>query len=256
MDGIADDLRQAFVVGKNEITKYARGKKLLIFGVIIIVIAALLSALPYVLGSSYEDPDDVALTFVSFLAIIMELAGVLFAAGALVSEFEDRTALMLFTKPVRKWSIFVGKLSASIVIVTVMCGALLLYIMLFSKLATGDVTPGFGTLFLLTVAAVFAICGLSMLMSAISKKSSTATILTLVMLLLLLGLIEGIIQTSANVETWWMLTNALDSLIFVFGPVGGVSMTDAEILRAAGVMVAWGVVTNVIAFLLFRKRDF
>ena len=87
-------------------------------------------------------------------------------------------------------------------------------------------------------------------------KSSTATILTLVMLLLLLGLIEGIIQTSANVETWWMLTNALDSLIFVFGPVGGVSMTDAEILRAAGVMVAWGVVTNVIAFLLFRKRDF
>ena len=105
-----DDIRQAFVISKNEIKKFFRGKKILIFGILILLIILLETIVPFAFNAPYSSKDSLLSSFVSFAVLIVELAGVLFTATSLVSEFEDRTALVLFTKPVNKWSIFAGKL--------------------------------------------------------------------------------------------------------------------------------------------------
>ena len=256
MIDIKDDLRQSVVIAKNEITKYIRGRKLLVFIIIEVLILAVLSAIPYIFGDSYPDGMTVVTTFIAIYLLLIELSVVLFAATAIVSEFEDRTALVLFTKPVNKWAIYVGKLAASMALVFLLGMIYLVYIMVFSQLATGEVVPGFGTSFLLTLCAVFGLCGLAMMFSSFAKKGSTAIIMTLIMILLFLDLIAGLLSTFAEIPPWWCLSDAVDYVILAFGPYGGVSATSEEILRAAGVMIVWGVATNVLGFLLFKKRDF
>ena len=256
MIDIKDDLRQSVVIAKNEITKYIRGKKLIIFIILEVAVLGLLSIIPYLFNGSYSDPLNVAGSFMSFYILLLELAVVLFAATAIVSEFEERTALILFTKPVNKWTIYVGKLMASMGLVLLLSLIYVGYTMLYSQLATGGVVAGYGTEILLTLCAIFGLCGLATMFGCFTKKSSTAIILTLIMLILFLGLISGMLDSFANIPQWWCITDAINALDFVFGEFGGYSMTSEEILRAAGVMIAWGVVTNVLGFLIFRKRDF
>ena len=253
---IKDDLRQAVVISKNEITKYLRGRRILLIGILTVALLGLFSALPYLLGESYSDPTDVAITFTSIYSFILELAAVLFAATTIVSEFEDRTALVLFTKPVRKGSIFIGKFMACFLILAVLAAIYLGYTMAFSLAAVGEVAPGFGSAFLLSLAACFGVIGLGMMISSFSKKGSTAIILTLILLLILLGTIASMLEVFADIESWWCITNCIDAITFNFGAIGDVSMSDSEITRAGIVMVIWGIVCSVLSFLLFRKREF
>ena len=127
---LKDDTRQAYVIAKNEIKKFFRGKKILLFGILVLAIILLQTIIPIVFNSPYSSKDNVLSSFVSFSILLVELAGVLFTATSIVSEFEDRTALVLFTKPVRKWSIFAGKLMASMIAV----GAFILIYYLYAGL--------------------------------------------------------------------------------------------------------------------------
>ncbi len=255
---IVDDLRQAVVVARNEITKFIRGRKILILGILLIAILSMYSVIPYAFGDGYDDSESVASSFMSFYTLILELSVVLFAAPALVSEFEDRTALVLFTKPVRKWSIFVGKFMASMAIVIVFLAIYLLYTVGFSFATQGEVTSGFGKCFAMSIGGVFGATGLAMLLSAYAKKSSTATILTLITLILILDLVASLLYLSAEIETWWCLTDAIGSCVTgVWGGSYGIDpYTTSELWRSAGVMIAWGIITSIIAFFMFKKRDF
>ena len=58
-----DDIRQAYVISENEIKKYLRGKKLLIFGMLILAVTVLLTVLPYAFGGQYNASTDVEYTF-------------------------------------------------------------------------------------------------------------------------------------------------------------------------------------------------
>ena len=253
-----DDLRQSFVIAKNEIKKFFRGKKILIFGILILSITLLLAVLPYAFGDQYNSKQELIFGYITFTYLLIELAGVLFTATSLVSEFEDRTALILFTKPVRKGSIFVGKLMASLVVI---CGFTLcyyLFITLFALIVPGEYTMGFVQSLALTLCGIFGISGLAMFMSSFAKKGSTASILTFVMLMLLLSLISGLLNMYADIDPCWDLTNALGYIVIAFDPsaLGMEPVTTATLYRSAAVMLTWGVVCSIIAFFIFRRRDF
>jgi len=256
--GFADDFRQSLVVMKNEIKKFTRGKKIILFGALIVLVLALLTILPYTLGNGYDSSYSICVLFMNFLAIILELAAVIFTATSIVSEFEERTALILFTKPVKKSSIFIGKLLASLLMVIGFSLVYLLYVAVFSFIATGGVEMGLISSFGIAICGAFALTGLAMLLSAIFKKGSTASIMTLVMLLLVFDII--ILMFALNkLDTWWILTDALNSVIYALGPyVSGstvITYTNEELIRSGAVLVVWGIVTNIIAYILFKKRD-
>lgn len=250
----ADDLRQAGVVCKNEIKKFVRGKRLLLFGILIIAVILLLTTVPYLVGDGYEDSHEIATVFVMFAYIIIELAAVLFTATSLVSEFEERTALILFTKPIRKWSIFLGKLMASLIIVG---GFTLIYygfIAVFSLIMEGSIAGGICTSLLISLLGVFGSAGIAMLMSSVFKKGSTASIMTLVVIMLVLSLVASLLNQFGDISNIWNFNTALQYNMNVVMASDTVSMTD--VTTACGVLVGYGVICNTVAYVLFRRRDF
>src|SRR3989442_4275970 len=108
-------LQQVATVAEFELRKYLRGRRLLGMLVLLAVIVALLLGLPPALGRAYATtPNAFAAIFANFTGILVLLCGVLFAADALVSEHEKRTGYFLFPNPVRRETIVVGKLLASL----------------------------------------------------------------------------------------------------------------------------------------------
>ncbi len=258
--GIRDDLRQSVVVTRNELRKFLRGKKMLLFASLIAVVLVLMVALPYLLGEGYQNEYELSMVFVMFVAIIIELAGILFTATSLVSEYEERTALILFTRPIRKRAIFIGKLIASIIVMTAFSIFYFAFTVLFSQIAVGGVLDTLWKAFLLTFPALFAVCGVSMLMSSLFKKGSTASIMSMVVMLLLISLVVNIIAMFSSLPTWWGFNEAMDAILYSLGDftVTGVPVhyTDADLWRSAYVLVTWGLATNMLAYAIFRKRDF
>ena len=63
---IKDDLHQAVIVGKYETIKFFSGKKIYIFGGLIILVAALIAILFTVFPDDVTDTKTVTATFVSF----------------------------------------------------------------------------------------------------------------------------------------------------------------------------------------------
>lgn len=107
--GIMEDLRQALIVSRYEALKFLSGYKLLIFGIIMITSLLLLSIANIIF---MDDPtvNSVYSSFISFVSLLALLGATLFTSTTLSSEFEERTALVLFTKPIKKSSIFLGNI--------------------------------------------------------------------------------------------------------------------------------------------------
>ena len=171
----------------------------------------------------------------------------------LVSEFEERTSLMLFTKPIRKSSIFLGKflaayfLNLAFVIFYYIVAAIVVAIKTGGF--TANIFPSMGYCALY----IFSLTGIATVFSAMMKKSSSASILTFVFILLVPGIIEVIIlaatASGGSIETWYILNDASNAVInSLTGPV-------ANGLRDALVMIAWGLIPAVAAYFLFRKRE-
>lgn len=256
---IQDDLRQSFVIAKNEIRKFFSGKKIYLFSALMLLIMALLAIVPYAFGNGYENAITITVLFASFITFIVMLAGVLFTATSLVSEYEERTALILFTRPIRKWAIYVGKLIASMIVVVAYVAVYYVFTVAYSFGVTGHVEGNLAVSFGLCVCAVFAVSGVSMLLSSVAKKGSTASIMTLVALMLVFSIFAGVLAV-ANVDSSWIISTAMNSVNECIGTIdlntGHIVASNVDVAYNAGVLLGWGIVCNAVAFYLFRKRDF
>ena len=119
-----DDFRQMGVIAQNELRKFIRGRKILLYVLLIGLIVSLnigfLVYYPDVLESltGTIDKQDMMLSmYGGSLPFLILIGAVLFASYTIVSEFEERTYLLLFTRPIKKTSIFVGKFLACYFIV-------------------------------------------------------------------------------------------------------------------------------------------
>ncbi|MCL1978903.1 MAG: ABC transporter permease, partial [Methanomassiliicoccaceae archaeon] len=118
-DNFSDNMRQTGVIVKYELKKQFRGKRIAIFAVIMVLLLALCTILPYAFGDGLSalSPNELARLYMgSMVQLYVILLATLFFASIIVSEFEERTALILFTKPLKKWSVFLGKISAALLI--------------------------------------------------------------------------------------------------------------------------------------------
>ncbi len=251
ISGFKGDVHQMVVIARNEIKKFLRGNRILIFSVLIIAILALMTAIPYLLADGYEKTEDMSI-FIAFVPIIVELAVVLFTATSIVSEFEERTALILFTKPVRKRTIFLGKLLASIIIVFAYSIFYYLYVIVLSMIATGGIPSNIGLSLGISLLGAFGCSGIAMLMSSLFKKGSTASIMTLFVIMLLLSMVASMLNMTSGITTLWSLDTAFGYCSNVL--TEAYNMTDVG--TACGVLVAYGIICNFVAYLFFSKRDF
>ncbi len=257
-NGFADDFRQAYVVMKNEITKYARGKKLMIFGIITVLILAVVTAALVIWGDGLgDDSNTLAYLYVMIMALLVVISVTLFTSTALVSEFEERTALILFTKPIKKWAIFVGKFAAAMIVSVGFILAYYAFLAVLCLVGPGYVTSEIGQSMALAICYTFGCAGIALLISAVMKKASTASILTFFTIMLFLNMLVSVVKLAVGLDdTWYVLSTAGDDILNVLGDSFMTNNNEAQPLRSCIVMIVWGAVASVAAFFAFRKRDF
>lgn len=249
-----DDLRQSYVVMKNEFIKFIRGRKVLLFLVLMALVLTLMTVMPYVFGDGLsKNPSETIGVYLMFASWIVLLSASLFASSSIVSEYEERTALILFTKPIKKWSVFLGKFLASVMMGIVFIAIYYGVTAVISLAVAGSIDGALWTSLGLAALYTLPACGVATLISSVMKRSSISTMLAFVILLMILPLISMLMSTS--VDVWWMLDQAGNA---ISGMLSGtnVAMTSSEIFRSAGVMAAWAGVSSLIAYVLFRKREF
>ncbi len=249
------DVKQVFAVMGNEILKFIRGKKMYIYiAIIALFIAMDLTILLLVEDdqgnrlSLLEDGTTIAYGIMGDLSFVLLIMATLFAAGSISSEFEERTALILLTKPIKRTSVLAGKYLAS---VSVGVATLVLYLVVALVLILigggnldGDLFAGLGMYLMFVLMSV----AIAMLISSFAKKSSTSALLTLFFLLIFPLIFEAILG-SRGVDTWFLIGSLRTSAIDVLNGGG-------EPLRDIIAMLVWTVVPLIGAGVLFQKRQF
>ena len=263
--GASDDIRQIGVVVKYEIYKHLRSRRLLIFAGLAMLVIVLVTALSLYLDHSL--PDDPT-AYVGFVFLLVIIGVSLFCAPTIASEFEERTALLMFPRPIRKTSFFLGKVLACYII----CGliVLLYYVIGIILTVAGGGSVGTSAFLSLGYAIMFMIAtgGFAFFLSSLLKKGSTAVIVTIAVLLLVFNIIDGMMMLF-QVEPLFSITYAgTDIVNIIVGDVTsftdlsdyGLDMVVGNYYPAhsmsAFIMVAWASVTTMLSALLFHRREF
>jgi len=205
------DFRQICTITKNELIKSVRGKKFLVSLLIVLLVFGLITLLGY--ATNGWDPQfttaNIISTYMSYIGMVALLIVALMSSVALVSEFEERTALILFTRPVRRTSIFIGKIFSCLIIEALIILVYYAIVTAFSLYHVGEVSDKMLTSYVMCVLYAFAASGIAFVISAFFKKSSVCTIISLLVLILVIPVITGMLKG----DTWFMLDTAGNSII-------------------------------------------
>lgn len=212
------DINQIYLVGRYELLKHLRSKRL--FGIVAleIIIIVLFLAIPPLTGNDYNsDPAGFAGNFYSFTWILLVICATLFAGDSLVSEFQNRTGYLIFPNPVKRETIFFGKFAATVAITFAVVILYYLIVSIACLAITGSVSEL--TLASMGLALLFAISASAVgyLISSIMKGGTGALVLTFAFLFLILPIVDQVCSVA--------LVKPNFSLGFMAGAIGYVMQT-------------------------------
>lgn len=260
-----DDLRQVFVIAGNEMRKFIRGKKILLYVLLMALFVALLVGFPIAypdnFGTFMNNPDNVLFTYASNVTFLILIGAVLFASYTIVSEFEERTYLLLFTRPVKKTSIFVGKFLASYAVVLVTMLIFYGISAIHSFALAGGVSSKIWESFLISLFYGFAVSSIAILLSTISKKGSVSALMSFFIILIVPQIVWALFVItnpmlmnpstpfSYELENYWYFINVAGS------SVSQVAIESISISLPIVSLSLWGIVPLVAAWLIFLKKE-
>ena len=223
------DFMQTVTVAGNEMLKFFRSRKFLMFGALVVALLALTTLLPYAIGSGISgSAGDVFSNYIGYSSFIVLLGATLFASYTIVSEFEERTALVLFTRPIRR---------STLAYVFATTGVAML---ISSVMSRGGAS------------AVMTFITILLLVSVVSSVISVA------------GTDPWFMLDSASNAISNSVPEYVSGANEMMGEIGsglGVSMDGAlvepaDCLRSGAVMLVWGAATLMLSYLAFSRREF
>jgi len=268
-----DDLRQSYVVAGNEIKKFIRSKRFTIYVVLIFLVLFITTVMTLLFQDEGlgETPGEVMANYMIYINLMVVVAATLFASVVIVSEFEERTALILFTKPVKRTSIFIGKVVGCIILESIMIIVLYVLLAIIVMAIGGGIPSEFMLSLGLALVYLVAASSVAIFLSAVMKKGSTSAIITFFFLFLFLR----IFSTAIGDNNWFMLNIASDSMATVLpefmdnlnGPfqlvmdATGIDLSKyffkaSDVYMSTLTMIGWGAVSLILAWIAFIKREF
>ncbi len=206
---MAGDISQIAVITKNELIKCVRGRKFMISLLIVLIIFLLITALQFVIDNwdHINSLGEFTSIYFDSFVMVVTLVVALLSSIAIVSEFEERTALILFTRPVRRTSILIGKILSCLIIESLII--LLYFIMAWSLCyyKIGELPADLLTSFGMAVLYAFAASGVAFVISAFFKKGSVCTIISVLLIVLIIPIISTMVASNDG-ENWYMLDQA------------------------------------------------
>ncbi len=269
------DLVQIWTVARLEIQRNLRRKRLIACLAIVIAICAIGLAIIPALGGSYpSDPilgpyqfSQIFLEFGGFLAILI---AVFFGGDPIVSEFHGKTGYTLFPNPVKRSSIFLGKILSSLIATFIVIGLFYLIITI-SMVAIYQKVPiemlySFGFAFLYVTALI----AVAYLISSLMKTTMAAMILTFFLLLFILPIITTVLTFAGYRPDAFLNFQAGIVTGFMAGPFPEFYPPDLVINDSSGftftffqpkvdigiiVCFIWMIIAFILAYFFFRRRE-
>jgi ABC-2 type transport system permease protein len=203
------------VVIGYEFLKHIRRKRLyVILGLALIAEVAVLTLLP-VLTDGYPDS---ALLMAAMLTVgpgLAAIGAVFFAGDAIAGEFEGKTGFMLFTNPVRRATLWVGKYLASCAAVVLLIAFSYIIISISLLAIYGEVPIETAKSFGLALLFGGSVLSVTFFFSSISKGAMGATVMTLLFIMVVSGIIESVL-IFAGKPYWFLLSAGGDSIALVY----------------------------------------
>ena len=204
------------VVIRYEFLKHIRRRRLyVILGLTFVAELAVLIGLPALMGGF---PDNV-MVMAALLTVGPSLAtigAVFFAGDAIAGEFESKTGYILFTNPVRRITLVVGKYLASCVavILLIIFGYAIVSISLL--VIYGNVPIETAKSFGLCLLFAGSVLSVTFFFSSVSKGAMGATVMTLLFIMVISGIIETVLLMAGK-PYWFLLSTGGDSVAAVYG---------------------------------------
>jgi ABC-2 type transport system permease protein len=254
------------IVVRYEFLKHIRRARLyVILGIALLTELAVLILIP-VLLDGYPRSVMVMAVLLTVGPSLAALGAVFFAGDAIAGEFEGKTGFLLFTNPIRRYIIWLGKYLAGFIAVVLMI--LFTYIIIVISLLVIYQEVPFETLTSFGLCILFASATLSLtfLFSALSKGAMGATVMTLVFIWVISGILESILGFTGN-PYWFMISAGGDSIAMAYGGMEtfmeslglgrmGAMMEAFETLDVG--MAAWGMtiylVVGLVASIVIGNR--
>ncbi len=204
------------VVIGYEFLKHLRRKRLyVVLGLTLVAELVVLIILP-LLMDGYPDNVMVMAAMLTIGPSLATIGAVFFAGDAIAGEFEGRTGFILFTNPVRRLTLVMGKYLAC-------CAAVILLIAFGYAIISISLLVIYGSVPIETVKS-FGLCllyggsvlSVTFLFSSVSKGAMGATVMTLVFIMIISSVIEAVLM-MADKPVWFLLSAAGDSVTTAYG---------------------------------------
>ena len=239
---------------------------------LIAVVIALMTVIRPILGIDFSsDAVTFFKDYTTWIQIIVLIGAVAFASGALSSEFEKRTGLLMFPQPVKRTTFLVGKYLSSIIMMALALGVYYIAVSILSLIIVGSlpgtvlVSYGFALLY------AMAVCAVAMLFSSLLKTNTAAIVATVLTFLMVMTLIAQLLAMS-NIDPYFIASNAGGAISYslenpypssytttMHMPNGSTTNSTTFIPTEAGaavVMLCYVGISLAIATVMFKRRQF
>ena len=259
---------QLFIVFRYEILRNLRGKK--IFGILAITVAVALFFIGiFEFVESQEMVIDsiilsIPITFVFFLTVLM---GAFFGSSAIVSEFHDKTGSLLFTNPISKSSIWLGKFISSEII---SIGVLLVYYLIIIGYAVskGQIVPTeILSSISFSIVALTMVMSIAFLISSILRGPTGAAVLVFALFIIILPMVDQLLINVVDTEPWYTPTFSsgiiqnsindpnLDSSFMAQANLLGLHVYHPDVTTSLGIMTLYIFSSGAVSLYLLRYRE-
>lgn len=268
------DVTQMARVTKYELINYVRSLR---FTILLLITVIILGALTGV--TAYYRPPALLVNGLAFygtwwtvITFLVALCAALFGGDAISGEFQNKTGYFLFGHPVRRSSVFLGKMIAAF-----LASAAVIFFYGAVTVANGWYYTGippiqFWESVSFTLVYLLGALGFTFMFSSLFKSGALSIIVTLVLLLFGFAIIDEVVTDVAHFEPWFSLVYAdgiIGNVLLVPFPAHYTSMMvamgrfhitlttyNATIPEGIAIMLIYAVLGAIAGYVLFRREDF
>jgi ABC-2 type transport system permease protein len=213
------DMEKLGIVIKFEFLKHIRRKRLyIILAIALLTEALVLILIPTLMTDGFPKSVNVMAGLLTLGASLAALGAVFFAGDAIAGEYESKTGFLLFTNPIKRELLWIGKYLAGFIAITALIIFTYIIVAISLLVIYHQVPIAIFESFGLCLFYAGAVLSTTFFFSAVSKGSMGATIITLLFVWMFCGILESILAYTGN-PYWFILSAGGDSITLPYGSI-------------------------------------
>jgi ABC-2 type transport system permease protein len=229
---VPGSLEQVTKLTRYQLREYLRSRRFVAVALIVVVIGAIITAVvAHFRGLLATNALAFYGTFWGEGApFVIVMAAVIFGGDAIAGEFQNKTGYFLMGLPVRRATVYVGKLIAvflaSLAAVLIFLGLLLANGVYYFQASAFPWQLGLSLV--LAIAYLSAVLGATFLFSSLFKTSAYGFVLTAILFLFGFSLLQVLIASLLKDQPWMIISYASSTIGSVFAPGVNWSLKGVE----------------------------